>query len=134
MAEEILVKETLSRDDIEAGEELLGRLDASEGDVIAAYWIFDPEVAHWRLEFVSPLVESKGPLWFYAKTYSLRKAADLDVESISVIGPKYTFYKDLVNAVNSRKPLSDIRLNRVMVGGQLVDLYIYRLPAKRSEW
>jgi hypothetical protein len=138
MAEEILVKEVLSPEGIEAGEALLRRLDAAGAEVIAAYWIFNPEVGDWRLEFVSPLVESKGPLWFYAKVFSLREAeprltARLDFGGISAIGSKYSFYKELVSAVNSRKTLSEVRLNRIMVGGQLVDLYVYRLPAKRGE-
>jgi hypothetical protein len=100
MAEEILVKEVLSPEGIEAGEELLRRLDAAGAEVIAAYWIFNPEVGDWHLEFVSPLVESKGPLWFYAVVLSLREAAPkltsrLDFGVISVLGPKYSSYKQL---------------------------------------
>ena len=138
MAEEILVKEVLSSEGIEAGEELLRRLDAARAEVIAAYWIFNPEAGDWRLEFVSPLVESRGPLWFYALVLSLCEAepkltSRLDFGVISVLGPKYSSYKQLASAVKSRKDLSGVRLNRIMVGGQLVDLYIYRLPARRGE-
>src|ERR1700755_2128080 len=138
MAVEILVKEVLSSEDIEAGEELLRRLDAAGGEVVAAYWIFDAEQGAWRLELVSPLVESKGPLWFYGLVFNLRRAdpkliSKLEPGVISATGSRYSVYRQLVSAVNSKKALSEVRLNRIMVGGQLVDLYIYRLPAKRSE-
>jgi len=135
MAEEILVKEVLSSEEIEAGKELLGRLDAAKLEVIAAYWIFDPEVGVWRLEFVSPLVKSKGPLWFYAKIDNLLDAEPklsprLDFSVINIQGPNYSFYKELVSAVKSRKDLSEVRLNRILVAGQLVDLYVYRLQTR----
>lgn len=135
MAEEILVKEILSSEDIAAGEELLRHLDTAKLEVIAAYWIFNPEVGVWRLEFVSPQVKSEGPLWFYGRISSLLGAepkllSRLSFDIISVQGPNYSYYKMLVSAVKSKKELSGVRLNRILVGGQLMDLHIYRLPAK----
>ena len=63
MAEEVLVKEILSAEQIAAGEELLKRLDRAKANVIAAYWVYVPAVAEWHLELVSPRVESDGPCW-----------------------------------------------------------------------
>ncbi len=135
MAEEILVKELLTSQEIAVGEELLRRLDADRLEVIAAYWIFNPEVGTWRLEFVSPLVESRGPLEFYACIlFSLdeepKLSPRLSFDVINIEGPNYSFYKQLVPAVKSRKELSGVRLSRILVGGQLVDLYVYRLSAR----
>lgn len=137
MAEEILVKEVLSSKDIGAGEELLRRLDADGLDVIAAYWIFNPEVGDWRLEFVSPLVKSEGPLWLYAQILYLldvepKLSPLLDFGVINIQGPNYSFHRELVSAVKSKKQLSGVRLNRIVVAGQVVDLYVYRLPANRG--
>jgi hypothetical protein len=138
MAEEILVKGILSSQVVKAGEELLKRLDDAGGEVIAAYWIFDPEVGDWRLEFVSPEVESKGPLLFYALVFGLsdeepKLSPRLDYSSINVLGPKYNRYKELTSAVKGGKNFAGARLNSIMVGGQFVDLYIYRLPARRGK-
>jgi hypothetical protein len=135
MAQEILVKEVLSFDEIDAGEKLLKLLDDTELKVIAAYWVFDLDVGAWRLVFVSPQVRTKGPLRVYMQIFQL---LDLDSklsflissDRISIEGPNYTSYKELLSAVNSKKELAGVRLNRVMVGGQLMDLYVYRLPAK----
>lgn len=135
MAEEVLVKEALSVEEIRAGEELLRRLDDAGAQVIAAYWIFNPEVGEWNLEFVSPQVVTKGPIEFYRKLNELlHKEPSLGslfgLNLINVLGPNYSFYKVLSSAIWRKKSLSGVRLNRHVVGGHLVDLYIYRLPAK----
>ncbi|HEY0080729.1 MAG TPA: hypothetical protein VGB73_19150 [Pyrinomonadaceae bacterium] len=137
MVEEVLVKGELSSEEINVGENLLRRLDMAKADVIAAYWIFNPEVGTWRLEFVSPQVESKGPLKFYSLVYELLDAepklrSRLGFGFISVLGPKYSFYKSLISAIKCKKELMNTQLNRCIVDGQLVDLYIYRLSPNRG--
>lgn len=132
MAEEVLVKEILPEKEIAVGEELLKRLDDAKLEVLAAYWVFNYEVGVWRLEFVSPQVESKGPLWFYAKVLSLlhdknELTSRLGLGSINVSGTKYSFYKSLRATIQSKKKLKGVHLDRIIVGGQLVDLYLYRL-------
>ncbi len=132
MAEEVLVKEILSAQEIAAGEELLKRLDRINSEVIAAYWIFhtDP-LEFWRLEFVSPLVESEGPFEFYTKIHGLLSAqpelpSHLDLNIISVLGPSYKFYKLLRAAIKPKRNLSNIRHSQFLVGNEIVDMYIYR--------
>ena len=132
MAEEVLVKEILSEKEIATGEELLKRLDDAKLEILAAYWIFNYEVGVWRLEFVSPQVESKGPLRFYAKVLRLLHdkpalTSQLGLGSINVSGTKYSFYKSLRATIQSKKKLTGVQLDRAIVGGQLVDLYLYRL-------
>ncbi len=132
MAEEVLVKEILSEKEIATGEELLKRLDDAKLQILAAYWIFNYEVGVWRLELVSPQVESKGPLWFYAKVLSLlhdktELTSRLGLGSINVSGTKYSFYKSLRSTIQSKKKITGIQFDRIIVGGQLVDLYLYRL-------
>jgi hypothetical protein len=135
MAEEILLKEILSTEQIAAGEELLRRLDHAEADIIAAYWVYIPAVAEWHLEFVSPQVEKGGPLEFYGKVnYLLSTPSKIDhlvFNTIMVLGPTYSFYKLLQAALKSEKDLSGVRLNRVLVGSELMDFYIYRFSTKR---
>jgi hypothetical protein len=135
MAQEILVKEILSSDEIDAGKELLEQLDNTPLNVIAAYWIFDPDIGTWRLVFVSPQVETKGPLRVYMQIFQLLNLDSklsflIPSDRISIEGPNYASYKELRSAVNSKKKLAGVRLNRLVVGGQVIDLYVYRLPAK----
>src|SRR5438132_14027159 len=110
MVEGVLVKEALSISQVQAGEELLRRLDANRSDIVAAYWTFNPEVGKWRLELVSPQVESKGPLRFYAQVFwwldaEPRLSPLLETDSITAQGPNYSFYRELLAAVNSKKEL-----------------------------
>jgi hypothetical protein len=138
MAQEILVKEILSSDEIDAGRELLEQLDNTPLTVIAAYWIFVPDVGEWRLVFVSRQVETKGPLRVYMQIFQLlnldpRLSFLIPSDRISVEGPNYSSYREILSAVNSKKKLTGVRFNHLVVGGQIADLYIYRLPAKTGK-
>jgi hypothetical protein len=138
MVEEILVKEILSQQEIAAGKGLLERLDNDDSKVIAAYWIYttDP-IPFWRLEFVSPLVDSDGPLEFYTKIQNLLSASPklpchLGLNIINVLGPSYSFYKSLRSAIKPERNLSNVRLSQFPVGNDIADIYIYRFPKNGS--
>lgn len=134
MAEEVLVKEILVAEQIAAGEQLLKRLDNAGADIVAAYWVYVPAVAEWHLEFVSPRVESDGPLEFYSEVDDLlsspTRMVGLTLNTIMVLGPNYSFYKQLRAALNPKEDLSGVRLRQLLVGSEVMDLYIYRYPAK----
>jgi len=134
MAEEVLVKEILSTEQIAAGEQLLKRLDRAKADIIAAYWVYVPAVAEWHLEFVSPQVESEGPLEFYGKVDDLLSSPTridyLTLNTIMVLGPTYRFYRQLRAALKPKEDLSGVRLRQLLVENEVIDLYIYRYPAK----
>jgi hypothetical protein len=134
MAQELLVKEILSADQIASGEKLLKRLDSAKANIIAAYWVYVPAAAEWHLEFVSPKVESEGPREFYSEVGDLLSSPTridgLTLNTIMVLGPGYSFYKQLRAALNPREDLSGIRLRQLLVGNEVMDLYIYRYPAK----
>src|SRR4051812_42253388 len=121
MVQEVLVKEILSAQEIAAGKELLKRLDRNNSKVIAAYWIYttDP-IAFWHLEFVSPLVESEGPLEFYTKIQNQLSAppklpCHLGLNIINVLSPSYSFYKSLRSAIKPERNLSNVRLSQFLV-------------------
>ncbi|HEV7890502.1 MAG TPA: hypothetical protein VGP08_07680 [Pyrinomonadaceae bacterium] len=127
------MKEILTTCAIEAGEELLRRLDHAQAAVIAAYWVCFIGVTEWRLEFVSPQVESKGPLYFYGKVDDLLSSPTkihLTLDTIVVLGPDYSFYKLLRETLSPKKDLSAVLLNKYLVGNEIADLYIYRYPAQ----
>ena len=136
MAEEILVKESLSAEEITAGELLLKRLDGAGMNVVAAYWLFSPSVAEWHLEFVTPRMESEGPVEFYSEVRELLSHPEqidyLTLNSIMGLGPNYQYYELLRESIRPQKDLCHVRLNRLVVGNEVVDLYIYRFPAKKN--
>ena|ERR1043165_10100874 len=130
MAEEILVKEYLTKEMIEAGEKLLRRLSASDFEVVAAFWLYYAEPEEWRLTLAWPLVDKEGPRKGYTKIREvLEQAGDkipgLDLLNITVVSPN----KEIVRALASAKDLSALqgkRFPRSGFGGVYVDdIYIY---------
>ena len=137
MVEEVLVKESLSTQEIAAGEELLSRLRRAGIKVVAAYWLRPAETGSWLLDIVTPAVDKEGPLKVYEKLHELvsvpkRIAGGLDINIINVLGLNYSFFKNLKLAIRSAKELSGVRLPQFVVGDSLVDLYIYKFPATEN--
>lgn len=147
MAGEILVKEPLTREMIEAGEELLRRLKSISFDVVAAFWIYTSEVNEWRLALAWPEVDQKGPREAYLMIWQVlygesEPIAELDLPTLTVLSPKETLVRTLAGANQhltllnlGRHRLSDFYLNDVHVE----DLYLYfideSIPLLRgSEW
>lgn len=139
MVEEILVRESLSTQEIACGEELLRRVKRAGIKVVAAFWIRDrtTEPGSWILDLVTPEVDKEGPLKLYEKIHELvrfpsRIPCGLDINIIAVLGIKYSFFKMLKSAIRSEKALSSVRLSQFVVGDGLFDLYIYEFPATNN--
>ncbi|MCI0692565.1 hypothetical protein L0337_11250 [candidate division KSB1 bacterium] len=60
MAQEILVKEPLEKEKVEAGKELLSRLAKTDFKIAAALWLWSAERPRWKLILASPAVSQKG--------------------------------------------------------------------------
>ena len=65
--EKIIAKESLTKEMIEAGANVLRHLNKANFDVQAALWIYRLESNSWRLVFALPEVEKEGPLKSYTK-------------------------------------------------------------------
>ena len=65
--EKIIAKESLTKEMIEAGANVLRHLNKANLDVQAALWIYRLESNSWRLVFALPEVEKDGPLKSYTK-------------------------------------------------------------------
>jgi len=136
MVEEVLVRETLSEQEIACGNELLGRIESAGIKVVAAYWVRDrtAEMGTWTLDIVSPEVDKDGPLSLYKRIQKLilsptRISCGLDLNIIEVLGLDYSFFKQLKSAIRSKSNLTGVPLSQLVVGNTLVDLFIYRFPA-----
>src|ERR1700691_721485 len=92
MAEDTVVKEYLSAEMIEAGAELAAKLDAMGLPIVAALWLFEPEINEWRLLIASPEVPASGSPDVYHKIQEARralgdKAAAVPMSLISEVDP-----------------------------------------------
>lgn len=139
MVEEVLVRESLSSQEIASGEELLRRVKGAGIRVVAAYWVRDrtAERGSWTLDIVTPEVDKDGPLKLYKKINELVRfpsqlPCGLDTNIIEVLGVKYSFFKMLKSSVRSEKALSNVRLSQFVVGSGLFDFYIYQFPATNN--
>jgi hypothetical protein len=139
MVEEILVRESLSAQEIACGEELLHRVKGAGLRVVAAYWVRDrtAERGSWTLDIVTPEDDRDGPLKLYERINELvrfpsRIPCGLDTNIIEVLGVKYSFFKLLKSSIRSEEALSNVRLSQFVVGNGLFDFYIYQFPATNN--
>jgi hypothetical protein len=61
MAEEIVVKEPLTRELKEMGRDMSLRLRERGFELVCSLWLYHPESNRWRLVLASPIVDRKGP-------------------------------------------------------------------------
>jgi hypothetical protein len=131
MAEEILVKDTLSPEMIEAGKKLTEQLDRSSLPVSASMWLYVPESNQWRLILASPKIESEGPKKVYQDVLSSLTQlpeAGLALKDIGVVEPNHPLINLLRVAVRTGSGIAGIRFSRNTINGHFIeDAYIYRL-------
>ena len=130
MAEEILVKENLTEQMIEAGAALTRELDHSNWPVLASLWLYEAETNEWRLLIASPTVDSEGPLAAYrCVSGALRTVRpQLSLESISVVSPEDARVRALAAAYQTGFEIQGRRVSRGAVNGHYFDdAFVYRL-------
>ena len=134
MAENMVVKEPLTADMIDAGEELIRKLDDLRVPTTAALWLFDPEVNDdWRLLFASPDVGEKGPLAVYRQIQLALeqvgdKAAAIPFVAIGLLDADAELVRRLRTAVRTGDDISRIRFRKRIADGHYIeDALIYRV-------
>jgi hypothetical protein len=133
MDEIVLLKVSLSDRQVEEGRDLLRKLDASKFPVKAAYWVFLWERNWWQLHIVTPEEGRSHYKAFLAIDHAAENCSDKVRLNFTVRGLKDRFYKHVMEDVRRDGPLSNKERERIPVGNELVDLYIYRLPAPRKQ-
>ena len=133
MAEEVVVKEVLTKEMIEAGAELTRLLDQTPLVVSASLWLYIPESNIWRLIIVSPEVETSGPRKVYQKiqpvlSQILEEKPSIGLKDISVVENNNPLIALLRMAIRTGDGISGIRFSRNTINGQFIeDAYIYRM-------
>lgn len=130
MAENTMVKEQLTDGMIEAGARLTAKLDEAGVPIVAALWLFMPEVNEWRLLFASPEVSTQGPRAVYAKVRRVvEEAGDLRLP-LSIIGVMETeadLVQFLKGAIQTGPGIARLRFSKNVINGHFIDdALIYR--------
>lgn len=130
MPEEILVKEALSRERIEAGRRLIEASESKQLSITAAFWLFETDTGRWKLHLVTPLREN-GPHPAYQALYPIWLGCgfdegDLAFQDIRANAPSDPLATALTRAV-SIKGKPGVRFSRNTVDGHYIeDAYIYK--------
>lgn len=130
MAEEILVKEPLTKEMIEVGEELQRRLITTGVRIAACFWLFDREANRWQLTVASPEVDDEGSRVVYGKVWDILYGGPngirgLDLPDVTVLGANDKFVRALAG-YNALTTLSEKRLSGFGLNGIYIeDIYIY---------
>src|SRR5215470_7017032 len=100
MAEEILVKEPLTKEMIEVGKEMSLRLRERGFDLVCSLWLYEAEYNRWRLILASPVVDREGPRKAYEKIDEILQdnwEMDIWLPNISALSPS----DPLIRAIRS---------------------------------
>lgn len=133
MAEEVVVKEVLTKEMIEAGAELTRLLDQTPLVVSASLWLYIPESNIWRLIIASPEVRTYGPKKVYQKIQPVlsqmpEEKLSIGLRDISVVENNNPLIALLRMAIRTGGGISGIRFSETAINGHFIeDAYIYRM-------
>ena len=133
MGKELVVREVLSEQMIDAGAKLVERLDQSQSNVQAALWLFLPEENTWEMIVISPLVKTDGPRSFYKRILEANKKVDesksiISLNDIKVADTSNPLINVLRIAISTGSGITGIRFSKNTLNGTFIeDSYIYRI-------
>ena len=128
MAEEVVVKEELTRDMVAAGHKLteLLRQDQDFG-ILCSLWLYSSESNRWKLTLGTPVVDNSGPIHAYQLiqgivTNDWQEQWDIHPYNISVLRSNHS----LVTAVRSLKHFEppDVRGAKRVTFTRVEDVFI----------
>ena len=115
---------------IDEGKRLVETLVSSRFPVDAAFWLYFPEAAEWRLVVATPLYDTKGPRATYARIdtvlSSATSPAPMALTDITVRSPSDELIEALRSANRIGTGVVGRRLRGVALDGVFIeDAYIY---------
>ncbi len=139
MDTQVVVKEQLSTEMIDAGRELIKQLAAIKFHVDAALWLYLADNNTWRFVIANPEVGSHGPKRAYSQVQlaSSRIAQDvpqIGLREITVVDSSDPLISLMRKAIPSANAQDGVRLSHSMIHGTLVeDAYLYKIQQRWSE-
>jgi len=133
MAEDTVVKDSLTEDMIRFGEDLIKKLDQVQWPVFAAFWLYLPELNSWKLVLASPIVALKGPREAYqaiqmALAVVPQTRVPITLSDVEVVEPNHYLVILFRSALETGPIIGSIRFTGNVINGQFVhDAYIYRV-------
>lgn len=133
MAQNTMVKESLSQSMVAEGASLVRKLDEAKWDVTAALWFHLADDNGWKLLIASPEVESKGPRESYATIQKVLGELDpspteVSLNDIGLMASNHPLVGLLSSAIATGKSISNIRFSKNVIGGHFIDdALIYRM-------
>jgi hypothetical protein len=134
MVEEILVKEQLTKEMIDAGARLVDRLVESGLPISVAMWFFTPETNKWRLLISTPLA-ADSPREVREQIDEARKSLGPEAEellfwSVGLISTRNELVQALTADMSLELAAKPVRLTRSAVRGRYIDdALVYRSAA-----
>lgn len=134
MYQEVVVKEALTLQMIDAGAELTRRLDDVGFDLVASFWLYTSESNRWLLVLASPYVTEAGPLKAYGRIREVlyNGAAEPDLPMMlwdtTVREDDDPLIMAMRGAIKTRKKIDGRRYTESVINGQFIeDAYVYRV-------
>ncbi|MEP6742595.1 MAG: hypothetical protein ABJB61_08860 [bacterium] len=133
MAEEVLVKESISSEMIAAGQQLARYLNDSELPTDALLWFYSPEDNAWRFVVATSEVRNRGPKSVYQQLRQIvstipAEERKIPLDNIFVLDSHDPLIQLLGSAVATGDEIAGIRFTRNVINGVLIeDAYIYKL-------
>lgn len=133
MGEEKMVAMTLTKEMIEEGASLVGKLDESGVPPEAAFWFYFPDVQQWKLVLAEIKLGERGPRQFYKRIQEVISSdqmnmPDLALDDITLAKPDAPIVVLLKHAIHTGPGIGGIRFTNNVINGTVIDdAYIYRL-------
>ena len=128
-----MVEPALNEQLIDAGADLVRRLDSKGLSPDAAFWLYSSEAQSWRLFLAESKLGKSGPKDVYRQIQKIMKGLPkqsqvLNLSDIGLVRSDSPFVQLMRTAIRTGPGISGIRFTNNVVNGNLIeDEYIYRL-------
>ncbi len=135
MAEEVLVKENLSAEMIDGGEELTNRLVEAGWSVTASFWLYLSDSLRWNLVFGIEQVVSEGSLKISSSIQvdlDARPIRGVNFLDVVVLQSDHPLIKRMRSLTKAGGQASRTRVTHAVVDNVFIeDVLIYPVPKRR---
>jgi hypothetical protein len=136
MAEDTVVKETLSDEMKRDGAALTRALDEAGWPVVASFWYYESDDNFWKLMLASPRVSTYGPGEGYDAVISALDAlheSRKKLKHITVVEPNNAIVKALASEVQTGWTIvGKLHTARAIDGRYIDDAYLYRITSESA--